>query len=325
MKWATSIPRFGGRLARESPMTMLRGAVPGIVVLMGVAAVAQATRIDTNNQGNQPAGAHALIVASSGPDIQDDAWLGWVQTHFYTAPLDTPAFGQLLSVFGQCFSGGFIDEVQKLGGNVGLATAAYWGECSLSTAKGNTFLIPWADAVDGPAANDGFLDAFNTAVANDVAATGPNAVPTSPQYYSANAAVDAATLGSGLYALLFVGDTSGRPDYFLDISKIHSILTTKYGYLDQNIFAYYGDGARQDQANAGSPALPAWIDGAGTAANYQTGLASIASSLNPNRSDGIFLWNSNHGSMVPEPATWALAALGAAWIVLAARGRQRLR
>jgi hypothetical protein len=303
-------------------MMLHRGSIPAVVVLLGAAAAAQATRIDTNTKGDQPAGDHSTIVASSGPDILDSTWLGWVQNTLYNAPLNTPAFGQLLSVFGQCFSGGFIDEAQKLTGNVGMATAAYWGECSKSTDKGNTFLNPWADAVDGAAANDGFLDAFKTAVANDIAAKGAD--PTSPQYYSSEAAVDTTTLGNGLFALLFVGDTSGRPDYFLDISRIRSILTTKYGYLDQNIFAYYGDGARQDQADPGSPALPDWIDGAGTAANYQTGLGSISSNLNPNGADGVFLWNSNHGDTVPEPGTWALAALGAALFALARRcGRMR--
>lgn len=303
-------------------MTRARFLAPALVALLA-ATSAHATRIDTNNKGAQPAAEHSHIIASKTPDIPDDTWLSWVQNDFYSAPLETPKFNQLLSVFGQCFSGGFVDEVQQLKGNVGIATAAYWGECSESTAKGNTFLNPWADAVDGAKADDPFLDAFKSAVLNDEAATGPKATPTSPQYYSSNAGVDALTLGGGAYALLFVGDTTGRPDYFLDISKIHTVLTTKYGYSDDNIFAYYGDGARQDQGNAGSAALPNWIDGAGTAANYQTGLSSIAANLNPNGADGIFLWNSNHGSSVPEPATWLLAAIGASLAVLVRRRKSR--
>ncbi len=288
-----------------------------------VTTTAQATRIDTNNKGAQPAGEDSLIIATKAPDIDDGTWLGWVQTSLYSQPQETPMFSQLLSVFGQCFSGGFIDEAEKLKGNVGMATAAYWGECSESTAAGNTFLGPWATAVDGAKADDPFLDAFKSAVLNDEAATGPKATPTSPQYYSSNAAVDGLTLGGGAFALLFVGDTSGRPDYFLDISMIHTVLTTKYAYTEDNIFAFYGDGARQDQANAGSAALPAWIDGAGTAGNYQTGLMSIASSLNPNGADGVFLWNSNHGNTVPEPSTWALAAIAALGLAFGLRRRKR--
>jgi hypothetical protein len=176
---------------------------------------------------------------------------------------------------------------------------------------GNTFLNPWADAVAAPVANDGFLDAFNTAVLNDVAATGPTATPTHPQYYSSDAAVDALTLGGGTFALLFVGDTSGRPDFFDDIDKIHDILRTYYGYAEADIFAYYGDGAREDEADGGSTALPAWIDGAGTKANYEAGLGMISANLNPNGEDGIFLWTSNHGSTaVPEPTTVLLLATG---------------
>jgi hypothetical protein len=306
-------------------MTRFRFVIPTLAALLSAVTAAQATRIDTNTRGAQPAGEDSLIIATKAPDIVDGTWQGWVQSSLYSQPLETPMFGQLLGVFGQCFSGGFIDEAQQLKGNVGLATAAYWGECSESTAAGNTFLGPWATAVDGAKADDGFLDAFKSAVLNDEAATGPKATPTSPQYYSSNAAVDALTLGSASFALLFVGDTSGRPDYFLDISKIHSVLTTKYAYTEDNIFAYYGDGARQDQANAGSAALPAWIDGSGTAANYQTGLTSIASSLNPNGADGIFLWNSNHGNTVPEPATWVLAVVGGLLATIVARRKKRFR
>ncbi len=307
------------------------------ILLAGLAFSAHATSIDTNNQGAEPVDHHSTLTTVTGDNIVDTTWAGWINAYLYNPPaqLSTPKFGQLLTTFGQCHSGGFVNEVQSLQGNVGIATAAYYGECSESNPvgqpnPGNTFLNPWAAAVDNPSpANDSFLSAFNYAVLNDVAATGPAATPTSPQYYSANNAVDNATLAGGMFALLFVGSTAGstpagRPDYFTDMSKIHDILVNKYGYAEANILAYYGDGVRTSQTDLTSAMLPAWVDGSGTAANYESALISIAASLNPNGADGIFIWNSNHGNefnVVPIPA--AVWLFGSGFIGLFALARRK--
>ena len=73
----------------------------------------------------------------------------------------------------------------------------------------------------------------------------------------------------------------------------------------------YLDANEEDEADAGSTALPSWIDGAGTKANYEAALGLISANLNPNGADGIFLWSSNHGSTaIPEPGTLGLLVSG---------------
>jgi len=88
-------------------------------------------------------------------------------------------------------------------------------------------------------------------------------------------------------------------------------LTTQYGLDEAHIFALYGNRAREDAGDPGSPALPGWIDGPGTKAQLASAIASVGGAWVPN--DGFLFWASNHGleSTAPEPVTILLVTLEA--------------
>ena len=113
--------------------------------------------------------------------------------------------------------------------------------------------------------------------------------------------------------------TDDQISFSTSIRSIGS-LTTQYGFDEAHIFALYGNGAREDAGDPGSPALPGWIDGPGTKAQLASAIASVGGAWVPN--DGFFFWASNHGleSTVPEPATILLVTIGGAVVLVVCRG-----
>ncbi|MHB8745501.1 MAG: hypothetical protein ACYC7I_03090 [Gammaproteobacteria bacterium] len=306
------------RLSRLVFISFVITLVGNSVVML--TASAGTTIINPGGGPLEPEGHHSFLIANGtqamssrtapdpAVDIRDDELANMI---FNNTPMSQSPHSAMLFTMGQCYSGGFANDLVAgaRGSTIGFAAGARWDQCSYSNATGNTFLEPWSRAVWAPHPDDDqFLQAYNYAAAND-----PNAPSTFPQYYGVDADTQTLDLGGGNnnFAILFVGDTYGRPDFFSDIDQIHYILRSYYNFDEAHIYALYGNGMRSDSADPSSFMLPSWVDGPGTKAQLAAAIDSVNGAWIPN--DGLFFWSSDHGAeaTVPLPAALQLFFAGA--------------
>ena len=203
----------------------------------------------------------------SGPFIWDDAFA----TKLFT---EIPNYKNISFVFDQCYAGGFVNDLAfenghawpYLSGNerggLTISTSSRWdrymyymdGPFSYYTC----FSHPWNEAVDTPT-----FDNFGDAHLKAADATRQNCITqglsqSHPQYHSNPTGMDNLTLSAQAgddkrYAIIFGGMTNSKAFYDA-ASEIYGILTTQYGYTDNDIALLWGNGQDSWQI----PPTPNW-------------------------------------------------------------------
>lgn len=252
---------------------------------------------------------HSALVAQGGAMVWDSEFADTLNTQLLL-PLNA-GFSALNIHMAQCFSGGFIDELDHgtstFPGTIGrltINTAARWDRQSFGTETGdprNRYSHAWWFEQNNGVDNKAMLNAYSTALTS-FAYSQPTRARELPQYFSAAGAQDQALLGSGpdkKVALLFVGDDRDNSPagavraqrHYRDAQRMYDTLRTLFGFAAADIRVYYHDGTRP----AGTPAgLP--IDGAATEANFKAFFSAPPQALEGGN-DEVFVWTSDHGSL----------------------------
>jgi hypothetical protein len=270
---------------------------------------------------------HSYIVANGG-NITDTTFMSDLSNNLFNGTNWTQ--DSLDIQMAQCFSGGFIDELDNSSvSNVAISTGAWWGHVSYGFGNAyNTFSNGWynalisskAGAVAGTTYSVNQLTAYTTGVTNDNASLAgpfpppnPPAAPATsyankelPQYYASSNAMNNDVIGVSAAnpannevgketALVFVGNdmdsTGPAARHWNDAVNYMSYLLAQ-GYTANNIYFYYANGVKP----AGGAALPAGliIDGNGTPANFNNffALAKVK-----NTTGQVAVWTAGHGGL----------------------------
>ncbi len=273
-----------------------------------------------NQIGMQNFKPHSTIVARNGV-IRDDAFATLLVNNLNAGV--NRKHDSLLIHMAQCFSGGFVDDVEDAGMRATMInTAASWYQPSYGDATGNKYSRAWINAMPArpPAADTKMKAAYSTGVTNDGArfhATN-NPAGEKPQYYATSNAMDDDKVGKvGTHndkatALLFIGDnrdydkvnrrytTAAR--HWNDLSKMYVRLRER-GYGVGDIYVYNYDSARG--ASATRVAINGvneniFIDGPATTANFDDFFNTVVSNNIAGQNDQVFVWTSDHGGTDTE-------------------------
>lgn len=244
--------------------------------------------------------------------VEDSEFISLVNSNLISSSAAT--YDKLLIHMAQCFSGGFIDEIEDNSiPDVSINTSAWhavpsWGT-ELSGAEQCYYSRQWIYAVDESSANDKMLDAYTTAVAADTMANKER-----PQYYSygeddgtgSRNVLDNTTLDTGSdenIALIFVGtdeDSDFDPQtqtwvktrgkrHYKDAKEMQQRLRD-WGYDDADIYVYY-----HNQTAPGSESGLS-IDGSATETNLNNFFNTICKNNISGQNDKVVIWTGDHGS-----------------------------
>jgi len=238
----------------------------------------------------------SAAAVSSGYAIWDDDFAAKLFT-------EIPNYKNISFVLSQCYAGGFVNDLAfengkawpYLAGNerggLTISTSSRWDRHTHGWNGPSSYYVffahPWNEAVDTPTF-DNFGDAHlkaALATRQECNTPGYNLTQMHPQYHSNPTGMDDLTLfaqpgDDKRYAIIFSGKTDTKSQYE-DASKIYSILTTQYGYTDNDIALLWGDGTNTWQTPSTAPAwypTPfAWnkIDMSGTRQNLWNVLADM--------------------------------------------------
>ncbi|KPK79329.1 MAG: hypothetical protein AMJ81_13385 [Phycisphaerae bacterium SM23_33] len=252
---------------------------------------------------------------------QGTTWASWVEDSDFISLVNanlisggSATYDTLLIHMAQCFSGGFIDEVEDNSiPDVSINTSAWhavvsWGT-EASGAEQCYYSRQWIYAIDEDCANKKMLDAYKTATAADTMADKER-----PQYYSIGAddgsgsrnVLDNTTLETGSdknIALLFVGtdeDSNFDPQsqtwvktrglrHYKDALEMQSRLK-EMGYTDSDIYVYYHNGTAPGSLSG------LVIDGSGTEANFNSFFNTVCKNNISGQNDKVVIWTGDHGS-----------------------------
>jgi hypothetical protein len=220
-------------------------------------------------------------------------------------------FAALNIHMAQCFSGGFIDELDHgtstFPGTINkltINTAARWDKKSIGvegTDPRNRYSYAWWVEQELGTDNKAMLNAYTTALTNFAYPAGVRALEL-PQYFSAPNAHDNWVLGTGTdkkVAMLFVGDDRDRTPagivrnqrHYRDALRMYDTLRNLFGYAPADIRVYYHNGTAPPGAPAGLP-----ITGAATATNFDNFFTAPPQAIEGGN-DEIFVWTSDHGAL----------------------------
>lgn len=244
--------------------------------------------IALGNTTSEPDWHHSGLCTVDGGVVWDSDLAGMISTNF-------TAWQDMKFVFGQCYSGGFVNDMLGLGDNIVVSTSSNWDRpAHYDGVTGESYLRKWNEAVAADATME---------QAHDQAKTHSRVDDDQPQYASKPAALgDTLKLGQGQqsdHAVLFAGNVNDNPyspiderQMFLnDLTSIHSTLVDTYGYREDNVHVLFGDGS-------GAP----WIDGAATAANLQAAIEAVGPLMNDQ--EEFFFWGFDHGTETKGTGPW---------------------
>ena len=257
----------------------------------------------------------ALAVWTDEPDYHHSAICGYDRdliwdnelAAWYDAYVPDDAIQSFL--FGQSFSGGFINDLAT-GPQRVIATSSDWNLPAYSGHEmpGNGFVIDppepytprgathfntfWDEAVHRyhVTANDTYLEAYNYAKI-----CCPSFSMNLPQYYSANSTLDGLKLDSAAgdkYAILYVGLVKSNAKLALELAEIDFIRNTlidNYGYNSDNITVLFNEGTGAS-----------YIDGAASKANLYAAVSNRGIAMDS--TDSLFLWVSDQGADCSRPS-----------------------
>lgn len=194
----------------------------------------------------------------SGPFIWDDDFAAKLFT-------EIPTYKDISFVFDQCFAGGFVNDLAFANAqawpyiagnersNLTISASSRWDRYMYyvdgPTSFFTFFTDPWNKAVDTPTFDnfgDAHLDAENVTRQRCITY---GASQSHPQYHSNPTQMDNLTLSAQpgddqRYAIIFAGLTNSKA-FYNEGSEIYDILTTHYGYTDNDIALLWGDGTHQ--------------------------------------------------------------------------------
>lgn len=188
---------------------------------------------------------------------------------------EIPTYKNISFVISQCFAGGFVNDLAfkngkawpYIAGNersgLTISTSSRWDRLTHGLNGPYSYYVffaqPWNKAVDIPTFYD-FGDAhLEAAKATRQECVTYGLTQMHPQYHSNPTGMDALTLSAQpgddkRYAIIFSGKTDTKSQYE-NASKIYSILTTHYGYTDNDIALLWGNGTDSWQIPV---PLPIW-------------------------------------------------------------------
>jgi hypothetical protein len=223
-----------------------------------------------------------------------------------------------LGTFTECFGGGFADELSdpaqafsRYGAN---SASTYFEPATYNPGNGSFYGTAWNNRADvaGPPSDETITttawDAID--ITNLVVVPG---VPKNPRSRVERTQYRTDRLGAGKppeplhaaqhnYVILWIGQPEA--DDYKDVDDLFTILTgPRYGYVANEIYILWGNGADPNAADAWVP------DRSATTANLQWALNSIQGRINRQPmgdSTQLFFWAGDHGN-VDAPITIEVA------------------
>ncbi len=267
--------------------------------------------IQGNTVGVQKFAPHSGLALLNGV-IRDDGLKDLLVNNLGAG--DNRTHDSLLIAMSQCFSGGFIDEIEDTMNATMITTSAAWNKPSLGSTKEHYFPNGWAtqfsDPPPGNLANDTKMKAaYSAATVGD-----PQRNKEKPQYYATSNFMDDDRIGSSpdkQYALLFVADDRvwdkkkkeivNVPSEWNAAALMYKRLTQR-GYTDDDIHVYYAD-YDSSFPNLVKPVgavgnLP--IDGPATKANFDNFFNNVVGPNVVGRNDQVFVWTAGHGADIKD-------------------------
>lgn len=267
----------------------------------------------------QPAAYWSALETNDGQHIMDDTFASYIEQ--YIIP---KGYLQMYFVFGQCFSGGFLDELEQVIKNNPrripsvMISASRYDESSYGSLSYNGedyFLREFAKALEAYDGYDYFTapridEAWYTARINDPCGPYGSQHSKDPEHPQKTQFGDYETRTDPLLQLLgkAARDVYGGPDmsykailwvgltnedrYWVDLNHIHKVLTQKYGFRDQeDIYVMFGSGTWYGSTTLNDGGK---ID---SPANYDNMEDTIQNWLAPQMNDNtqFFFWASDHG------------------------------
>jgi uncharacterized protein (TIGR03382 family) len=243
---------------------------------------------------NEPPSHHSGL-ASQDDTIWDNELANWISQYF------TNGYSHMKFMFGQCYSGGFINDLKDFS-NVVIGTASDYDHTSTYVnATGDSYQQRWTDFVDGNDPGDTMRNAHDTAKIY--------APEERPQYYS-----NPPALGNSLklkndgemswHAVLYVGtytDEDQKNYYDRLTEEMFETLRTDYGYPAANIDILFGN----DPSVLNTPGA---VTKTATWENLRSTLQAVGDELNSQ--EQFFFWAIDHGTEIPMPSAAALLLLG---------------
>jgi len=289
--------------------TTLPGIACGLLALGLLAAPRPArgqTQLPADVERQEPYLSHGSCLVADTPN--EKVWDYQLASLIYGDP--NLASAEKIFTFGQCYGGGFIDDLAYVNGdrnrprsNVVIATASEYFEPAWTPediTRWDSYIGAWNRAVS--TANTTMLDAFHSARKADIYgpvytfAGQPARNWENPQYH-ASAGMDTATLGSkGVdhsYAVLFVGDADAN-SMKVATEQIYATLMNVYHYDPSHVKVLYTEAEPNRIPYYNSKPIPRRP---GTRTELTSALASLGSDVQQ-----LFFWADNHGGQYTRDA-----------------------
>jgi len=243
---------------------------------------------------DQPSDYYSTIPTKTRHEYITDAWLAKQLKRY----IDNN-FKSIFFVFGQCFSGGFIDDLKQEfqgDGPIAILTACQWNEKSHADDDEETwFLRRFNQAIE-----DGVRDAWGIYelcrdYINNLSLKRRWRHPQHTQYHAqSNQGQDVADKievgeGKSKYAILYAGNPNCWRHY-KNLAFIHWRLINILEYRDEDIFVLYGNKKLPNGDDA-----PDYVDFEATKKNLRNVLRELRDKMN--KDESLFFWVDDHGGI----------------------------
>lgn len=249
---------------------------------------------------DEPTLHHSSLSTSDpqNPHIYDSDFAGWISDYF------TGGYSRMAFMFGQCYSGGFINDLKDFDNTV-ICTASDYDKTATIWPLSNydCYANRWERDIRGGGPDDTVKNAHDAAklfMPSD-----------QPQYYSNPTNMgDSLKLNNNMsdrvHAILYVGNWENQEEqlYFKAFTEtMFNTLTNYHLFPAENIDILFGNQS-QLLNTPGAVTMDA------TPYNLENSLMMTGQDLNSN--EQFFFWGFGHGTeVIPEPATFLLLGLGA--------------
>ncbi len=262
---------------------------------------------------DEPDGHHSGLVTHDDDVVWDNELAAMIEDNF-------GGWKHMKFAFGQCYSGGFIDDISGLGDRIVISTSSCWDTpAHYDGQTGDSYMRWWTNAVDDTAGSYASTAPPEPVMASmkeayDWGKLHPKVDLDAPQYLSKPKG-----FGDELhlkhdeverYALVWAGNVEDNPytplnetQAFLDDAKhIYDSLTGLYDYTDDNIHVLFGGGPADFPGET-------WIDDEATCETMEQHIQEFGPEVDAE--DQFFGWFFDHGT---ETKDWDKQELRLAWV-----------